>query len=277
MGGRDFDQHGYVAGVKNWAGGRSYILVSALCRGVDIGRGRANSPDFPLEVSVRGGRKVVLVSEILTNAPPEWLMMLSKLPPLPMDSYEHTVKRIEKFMPEFLSDKIAMSDIARDIGLTRERVRQIILSEFGQTARSEERSSARASRVKEERLTRAQIRESARIARNLKCYGAQPEVLERRFGVDWKKSYYYFLQTRRNASIKKDVEWTATYEDWLETWRDSVPAPGIGRVCFARIDREKPYEKGNLRIVRMSELIKEVRKMEKIRRPIGGVRVVHAE
>lgn len=277
MGARDFKLDEYVAGVKNWAGGRSYVLVSALCRGIGVGRGRASSPDFPLDVHVRGGRKIVLVGDILAHAPKEWLAMLAKSPPLPLDSYENTVKRIEKFMPEFLNDEITMSDIAREVKLTRERVRQIILSEFGETARSETRISARRERGASKELTHAQIREKNRIATNLRRYGAQTEELERRFGADWKKSYHDFLQTRRNALIHKGTEWNATYADWLETWNSADNPEGTGRLCFTRIDRSLPYEKGNLRIIRMSKLIKEVRLQEKSYRPMGGVKVVHAK
>jgi hypothetical protein len=134
--------------------------------------------------------------------------------------------------------------------LTRERVRQLVRragvmpSDGGQAKRTQRR--------RRERIAHRQIERDAKTQANYGCYHDQAVALNggQNISSSGSPAQFYFMQ-RKNA-MKRGIEWSITFPEWLSVWHESGHLPSRGRRANAyvmgRCRDTGPYEIGNVYI-----------------------------
>jgi hypothetical protein len=169
---------------------------------------------------------------------------------------------IDRLLPDFQNSKITMVDIAQELGITRERVRQLLLEFYGAKGRTPERKQKSAELISIRKSGTSKEKESKQI----KTYGATEVFLLEKFGEDWRTPYGSYRNAKRTAIHLKKSIWKINYLEWLTLWADYLISSGhkSGRICVIRIDKSKPYKKDNLRVLSFTDFIKEVHYNKKV-------------
>ncbi len=156
-------------------------------------------------------------------------------------------------IPGFNKGVVSIAGIGREIGLTRERARQILKTHYGLDGKSAKRALALSKMKDSDRKRKQKIADALLTAR----YGATESEMTSRFGEGWRASLDAYSRAKAIAN-RKQIEWKIRYVDWLEVWASSDAKDG-GRLCFVRQDNRFPFQKGNLRVVSMSGFAMEIR------------------
>lgn len=148
----------------------------------------------------------------------------------------------------------SMWDIAREWGVSRERVRQILKNHGG--------GRTGAGQTERKRAARAGARALAWGASVAARYGCTPEQLEEvkrvgremiaaGAGVETTPLRAYSMQ-KSNVQNNDGIEWRITFWEWWCAWRDSGrwAARGRGRgYQLVRVDRSLPFRADNVEVI----------------------------
>lgn len=151
----------------------------------------------------------------------------------------HLLSVIEKNLPKWHANVICMADIARAAGVSCERVRQVMKSQYRLTKR-DQIAGVKAS---------AELRRLAkREAWEREVFGDTLRSLEIEFGALVKTFLRKYRDSQRNAArAYGDDAWQIGFRDWLLAFKLSgLPLDGNQRICLSRGDFTKPYQPGNL-------------------------------
>lgn len=153
---------------------------------------------------------------------------------------QHLIGVIEKNLPQWRANMVCMADIARQAGVSCERVRQVMKSHFGLTKKNQVAYAAEAAELR---------RWEKREAWEREVFGDTLLALEFEFGVSLVKAFLpKYRDSQRNAvRIYGDKVWLTGFRDWLLALKASeLPLNGDRRICLSRRDFAKPYQSGNL-------------------------------
>ncbi len=176
----------------------------------------------------------------------------------------------QKELPRVIDRYVILGEtleaIAATYGVTRERVRQVLLRE-GITATIGARRLRTQVKHTQEREAHARVRSAKRAKRAavlgmthaewenyLATYGATNRTPPIR-----KTPYLYFMHQRKNMVHGHNLEWTITFGDWWRMWQASGHWHERGRhrnqYGMSRIDHNRAYTLDNVHIATSSENI----------------------
>lgn len=160
------------------------------------------------------------------------------------------IAKISAYINQMKSGDISMAYVAREIGVSRERVRQVCLKYHNVTGKSiSDKKSAERVACKKEAIK----------ARQIFRHGASEDEIESIFGQEWRSHVRAFSYKKRNVRREFGYEaWDMKLIDWLNIWREQ----GHLGDCLTRIDCDKPFKAGNLIIMSFPSLIKRARAKE---------------
>lgn len=147
---------------------------------------------------------------------------------------------------EYLADQYrkgrTLEELGREVGITRERVRQII------TQLGASRHAGGASKRSEDRKKKIK---SERDQRYLQKYGlTRQEYVEAR-DAGYQKAW---ADQKRNAQRRR-IGWHLTLKGFIEVWEGKFHLRGKRRdaLVMTRIDLDQPFTKDNVKIVTLAE------------------------
>jgi hypothetical protein len=135
-----------------------------------------------------------------------------------------------------------LEELGREVGVSRERVRQIV-AKYG--AKSSEGGAAKRAKERRERIR------SERDQRYLKKYGlTRQEYVEAR-EAGYQKAW---AEQKRNAQ-RRNIGWELSLKDFSEAWEGKFHLRGKRRdaLVMTRIDLNQPFTKDNVKIVTLAE------------------------
>lgn len=163
-------------------------------------------------------------------------------------------------MARLYREGLTLEKIGQKFGCTREWVRQV-LKAHGVTYRDGGQHMAAAGR------------KEARAAKRLTNYEKR-----RGFTLQWRREMsqkytfnghdpYRIWERKRNNINRDGALWRITFPEWMDLWIASGKLPEYGKggdaYCAVRIDDAGPWIISNLRIIRFSMLVRELRAREK--------------
>lgn len=153
--------------------------------------------------------------------------------------------------------------IGQKYGVSRERIRQLLKAQ-GLTGKdgghAVQMIEVRKRHEEAAERHRLKMRERAR-KRVKKAYGCSLELWEELGGHRWDKNpnspVYKFMNIKRLAKYKRDLKWELTLQQWWDLWQKSGKwdqcGTKRGQYVMARIDKNKPYKVGNVKIVKAED------------------------
>lgn len=110
---------------------------------------------------------------------------------------------------------------------------------------------------REKKLVKAQSAE-------MKRYGSTVADLQEAFGDIWKVYRHQYSMVKANVlNAYGKSAWQLSYAEWLDHFlgnhAKAVDVHPGERICLSRIDQDKPYVRGNLHYVALSDLSKATR------------------
>lgn len=156
-----------------------------------------------------------------------------------------------------------LEEIGNLFGISRERIRQVLVMAnlLGLETKGRATGGRVRSKIVREQEIRAKVREreEARLRRH---FGCSPEEFYKLnegkspWGKSRGRAYVYFHQ--RRSMLHWGNEWKLNFPEWCKVWDESGEwhrrGRGIGAVCLARIDSNKPFELGNVAIMRCEDV-----------------------
>jgi hypothetical protein len=147
---------------------------------------------------------------------------------------------------EYLADEYrkgrTLEELGREVGITRERVRQIV-AKYG--AKSSEGGASKRAEDRKAKIL------SERDQRYLQKYGlTRQEYVEAR-DAGYQKAW---AEQKRNAQRRK-IGWELSLKDFSEAWEGKFHLRGKRRdaLVMTRIDLDQPFTKDNVKIVTLAE------------------------
>ena len=167
-----------------------------------------------------------------------------------------------KVLDMYRNDGLRMEEIGKALGITRERVRQILWS-AGVTTADRGLSQVDAERIEALKAARAARFESLE-AKTQKLYGCSVERLNEINGGAPRSragTPCYIFQQQRKSAQQRGIVWELSFIDWWQIWQDSGHwedrGRGLGKYCMARTGDTGPYSASNVRIATTEENIAE--------------------
>lgn len=145
---------------------------------------------------------------------------------------------IKENLSGWMKGNVSMTDIAREAGVSCERVRQVMKSDFGLTKKSQMSQVYKV--VEAEKIVQRRKKE-------VELYGDTLPSLDRDFGSLVLHQSKKYLTAKRNVERTYGAVWRINFRDWLRSLMDSgIPYDSHRRVCLSRKDFNLPYQPGNL-------------------------------
>lgn len=153
------------------------------------------------------------------------------------------------------ADGHTMAEIGAAIGLTGERVRQILKLHGIAAVRRIAQPKPKCEDVRR--------RKEARVARLWGVTLAEYLALKTKYGANGESTspLTRYMQQRRNAKTRK-IAWKLTFAEWWSIWQSSGKWNKRGRgdgYCMARFGDKGPYAIGNVEIIPTKENSRQAR------------------
>lgn len=151
----------------------------------------------------------------------------------------------------------SLQEIGDDYGVTRERVRQILVKvgvrgcDGGGAVQNRRRNEAKVSKRK--------AREDARCFRRYGCTASEVNYYNDGLPLNANRSMAASYNSQMGNAKKRKIEWRMSFPEWCEIWKKSGflehRGRGAGKYVMARCGDAGPYSVGNVYITTNSQNI----------------------
>lgn len=151
------------------------------------------------------------------------------------------------------ADGLTLQAIGRQVGLTRERVRQI-LAEHCAGRLGEDRRGADAARERKERADQRRAEYERRVREHYGCDVAMLRAINPGSLGDPASPARKYLEQKSKA-LRRGIEFSMTLPEWWKVWQDSGKWEARGRFgyCMGRHGDAGPYAIGNVYITTIEQ------------------------